>query len=229
LDFNNKVLWVLNIFGVEVWITQTILSTWIIMLVLIILAVVVRLTLRKWKQIPSGFQNVVELLVESFDGIVKSAAGEKHMGLGNWFFTVFAFVFFSNIVGIFGLRPPTADWATTFALAMATFILIQVMGIRHRKGKYLKSFFEPSFIFFPLNLIGELARPISLSFRLFGNVLAGMILTSLIYSAPIYLRFAIPAVLHVYFDLFSGIVQTYIFCVLSLTFIGIAATPGNET
>ncbi|MCL2486849.1 MAG: F0F1 ATP synthase subunit A [Oscillospiraceae bacterium] len=224
MDFNNKNLWILNISGVEVWITQTIFNTWLIMLFLILLAVIIRITLRKWKQIPVGLQNIVELAVDSFDNMVKGSAGEKSMGVGNWFFAIFAFILVSNLSGIVGLRPPTADWATTIALAMATFFLIHAVGIKHRKGKYLKSFFEPNFLFFPLNVIGELARPISLSFRLFGNMLAGMILMSLVYSLPIYLRFVIPAVLHVYFDLFTGLLQTYIFCILSLTFIGTTAS-----
>ena len=198
------------------------------MLILTVFAIVIRISMRKWKQLPSGFQNIMELMVESIDNLVESAAGKKLMSLGNWFFMVFAFILMSSICGVIGLRPPTADWATTFAFAIATFILIQVMGIKYRKGDYLKSFFKPVFIFFPLNLIGELARPISLSFRLFGNVLAGMILMSLVYSAPMALRFIIPAALHFYFDLFSGILQTYIFCILSLTFIGSAAASDSE-
>ena len=228
IDFNNKILWTLDFFGTEVWITQTIANTWIIMLILILFAVAVRIALRKWKKVPSGFQNAVEIMVEAFDNIVRKAAGEKFMGLGNWFFMVFAFVLVSTLSGIVGLRSPTADWATTFALAIATFVLIQYMGIRHRKGKYLKSFLEPNFVFLPLNLIGELARPVSLSFRLFGNELAGLIIMGLVYSLPIYLRFVIPAALNVYFNVFTGVLQTYIFCVLSLTFIGSAASSSAD-
>jgi len=194
------------------------------MLLLILAALIIRIRLRGFKKVPAGFQNMVELAVEAFDNLVKNAAGEKLMGLGSWFFMVFAFVLVSNLSGIIGLRPPTADFATAFAFALATFILIQAMGIAHRKGEYLKSFFRPNFIFFPLNVIGELARPVSLSFRLFGNMLAGLIIVSLIYSLPIYFRFVIPTVLHAYFDLFTGALQTYIFCVLSLTFIGAAAS-----
>jgi len=230
LDFNNDVHWVVELFGIEIWITETIFNTWGIMLLLTAFAVLVRIKLRGFRTVPAGFQNAVEAIIEAFDGIVKSAAGERFMHLGNWFFMVFAFILVSNLSGIFGIRPPTADWATPFAFALATFLMIQWMGIRHRKGKYLKSFFEPIFIFFPLNLIGELARPISLSFRLFGNVLAGMILTSLYYGlVPIFLRFGIPVALHAFFDLFSGALQTYIFCVLSMTFIGSAAvSPEDE-
>lgn len=224
MDFSVENIRVLNIGGVEVWITRTIFNTWLIMLFLVALAVIVRLRLRKFTEIPKGFQNAVESVIEIFEGFALNALGEKLLPLGKWFFTVFAFILASNLSGMIGLRPPTADWATTFALALATFILIQAMGIRYRKGQYIKSFFEPHPVFFPLNAIGELARPISLSFRLFGNVLAGFILITLVYNlTPIFARFGLPAALHAYFDLFSGVLQTYIFCILSMMFIKEAA------
>ena len=227
MGFNNENLWVLDVFGVEVWITQTILNTWIVMALLIVFAIIVRISLKKWKQIPTGFQNAIEMAVEAFENMLKNTGGEKLSGVGNWFFAVFAFMLVSTLIGIVGLRPPTADWATTFAYAMATFMFIQIIGIKYRKGKYLKSFIEPNIVFLPLNLIGELARPISLSFRLFGNALAGLIIMSLVYTMPVYLRFAIPAALHAYFDIFSGLLQTYIFCILSMTFISSAANQAD--
>lgn len=226
MDFNIDNLWVVTVGGVDIWITRTVVNTWIIMLLLIAFAVVVRLRLRKFEEIPKGFQNAVEAIVEIFDNFVKNSAGERLMPMGTWFFTVFVFIFFSNISGLFGLRAPTADWATTFALAMATFISIQFAGFKYRGGQYLKSFFQPNPIFFPINLIGELAKPISLSFRLYGNVLSGVIIMTLIYSiTPIFVRFGLPAFLHAYFDLITGALQTYIFCILSLMFIRGAAEP----
>lgn len=207
------------------WITDTVISTWILMGLLITLAIVVRIRIRKFKDVPTGFQNVIEALVELFENYVRTTAGEKLMFLGNWFFTVFIFVLLSNLGGMIpGFRPPTADWSMTVALAIVTLVLIQVMGIKFRKGEYIRSFFRPMFLFLPINLIGEIARPISISFRLFGNMLAGLIMMSLIYSiVPIFAQFVIPAFLHAYFDLFSGILQTYIFVTLSLSFIAGAA------
>jgi len=228
LDFSIKNYAVVTIGGIDIWITETIVNAWIIMLALIIFAVVARIKLRKFTDVPKGFQNFIEMLIEMFDNLVRGVAGEKFMFLGNWYFMVFAFVLVSNICGIVGMRPPTADWATAFAFALATFFLIHFMGAKYRKGKYLKSFFEPVAFFLPLNIIGEIARPISLSFRLFGNVLGGMILMSLVYSLPIFVRFIIPSFLHAYFDLFSGALQTYIFCILSLSFINSAADPDAE-
>ena len=224
MNFDIKILRVLDIGGVELWITETIVNSWIIMGLLIAFAVVVRISLRKFRDEPKGLQNVVEAMVEAFDSFLKGSAGDKLQFLGGWYFMVFAFILLSNLSGLFGLRPPTADWTITFTFALATFTLIQVVGIKYQRGKYFKSFIEPHFLFLPLNIIGELARPVSLSFRLFGNVLGGMILMNLLYAmAPAFVLFIIPSALHFYFDVFAGVLQTYIFCVLSLSFIGVAA------
>jgi F-type H+-transporting ATPase subunit a len=216
---------VFNIFGLEVWLTETIVNTWVVMTVLIILALIIRRKLGSYKETPTGLQNVVEAVIEAFDRFVRTSAGEKLAFLGNWFFAVFLFILFSNLSGLVPLfRPPTADWTVTFSLALVTFCLIQVMGAKYRGKAYFKSFLEPIFIFLPLNIIGELARPISLSFRLFGNMLAGMILMTIFYSlTPWFVQIAIPAALHAYFDLVAALLQTYIFTVLSLSFIGAMA------
>jgi len=229
LDINIKIHGIVKIGGLEVWITDTVISTWIIMGLLITFAIIVRIKIRKFKDVPKGFQNIVEALVELFDNYLQTTVGDKLMFLGNWFFTVFAFVLISNISGIIpGIRPPTADWSLTVALAIVTFVLIHVMGVKYRKGEYVKSLFQPMFLFFPINVIGELARPISISFRLFGNMLAGLIMMSLLYAmAPLIARFVFPAALHAYFDLFAGVLQTYIFVTLSLSFIG-GATESQD-
>ena len=227
MNFNIRVFGVLEIGGNEFWITETMVVTWIIMLALIIFAVVVRIKLKNFSDIPKGFQNVVELMIDIVDGFVKDSAGEKLHALGNWFFMALIFMASSIFSGMIGLRPPLADWSMTFAFALMTLLLIQVMGIKYRKGKYIKSFFEPFPLFFPLNLLGEMARPISLSFRLFGNVFAGMIIMTLAYSLPpVWARLGWPAALHIYFDIATGVIQAYIFCALSLAFIAnAAATP----
>jgi len=214
-----------EVLGFEVWITRTIVNTWIVMAALIALAVMARAVIGKPRAVPTGMQNAVEAAVSAVDKLVGGAAGERLSWLGNWFFAVFAIIGASIVGGIVGIRPPTADWATTFALAFGTFALIQAMGVRHRGMRYLKSFIEPNPVLLPLNLIGELARPVSLSFRLYGNVLSGLIIMTLIYElAPIYARIGVPAVLHVYFDLFTASLHAYIFCILSASFIGVAAT-----
>jgi len=224
LDFNISNIWLVELFGVEFWITQTIVNTWIIMVFLIGFAVFVRFKLRKMDDVPTGFQNVIEAMIEAFEGFVKSMSGEHGKYFAGWFFTVFLFILVSNLSALVGFRPPTADWVTTAALGFATFFLTLYAGMRFRGiGRYLKSFFEPVWVFFPLNVMGELSRPISLSFRLFGNILSGLVLIAMVYTLlPFALRFLLPIPLHIFFDLFVGALQTIIFCALSLSYIGAA-------
>jgi len=227
---------VIELFGLEFWITDTTISTWIIMGILITLGVFVRIKISKFKDVPTGFQNVIEALVETFEGYLRSTIGDKLMFLGSWFFTVFLFILISNLSGLFpGMRPPTADWSMTVGLALVTFALIQFIGIRYRKSGYFKDLFAPlpwwfPFpLFLPINVIGELAKPISISFRLFGNMLAGLIMMSLIYALfPVFAQFIIPIPLHGFFDIFSGVLQTYIFVTLSMSFIAGASEVAED-
>ncbi len=222
LEVNN--LWVINVFGVEIWITETIVNTWIIMAVLITLAVIIRVKLRNFKVVPTGFQNFVEAAVEAFDNFTKDTVGDRFSYIAPWFFMVFVFLLTSCLFSMFGLRAPTADWATTFAFSLGTFFIMIFMGLKHRKGKYLKSFIEPNVILLPINLIGEVAKPISLSFRLFGNMLSGTILLTLYYAlTPLFLQIGIPAVLHAIFDVAFGALQTYIFVIISFMYVRGAA------
>lgn len=222
LNIENYAIW--NIFGIDIWITETIVNTWIIMLVLTLIALYTRSKLKKFKEIPAGFQNAIEAVIEMFDNFITNTLGKKLSYIAPWYFMVFMFVLFSALMSIFGLRAPTADWATTFALAFASFILMLGMGFKHQKGAYLKSFFDPHFIFFPLNLIGELAKPVSLSFRLFGNMLSGTIILTLYYGLmPYFTQIGIPALLHAFFDIIFGALQTYIFVILSLMYVKGAA------
>lgn len=224
MGLNIDNLWILNIAGIEIRITETIVNTWFIMLVLIAIAVITRIRLRKFQVIPKGFQNVIEAVIETFDRFSSNTLGEKLSYISPWFFTVFIFILSSSVFSVFGLRAPTADWATTFALAFASFIIMLFMGFRHQKGKYLKSFFEPHFMFFPLNLVGELAKPVSLSFRLFGNMLSGTIILTLYYAlTPVFVQFGIPSLLHGIFDIVFGALQTYIFVIISLMYVKGAA------
>lgn len=216
--------WVLKIAGYDVWITETIFNTWIVMAVLIILAIIARMKLKSFKVIPSGFQNVIESLVEIFDNFVTNTMGEKLSYVAPWFFMVFSLVFSSSLFSTIGFRAPTADFITTFALAIVTFLMMVVLGFRHRKGKYLKSLFQPNFVFFPINVLGEMAKPVSLSFRLFGNMLSGTIILTLWYTlTPTLLQIGIPAALHGFFDVIMGFLQTYIFVIISLMYIKGAA------
>lgn len=221
LDFSNRYVFPVHIGGQELYITQSIISTWIVMAVLIMLALIVRFSLSRFKTIPRGFQNIVEVLVEIFDSFTVSTMGESKRRFASFYGSVFLFILFANLWGLLGMRPPTSDLATTLALALTTFFMVQYYGIKTKGiGNYLKGFLDPMPFLLPLNIIGELANPVSLSFRLFGNIVGGVIIMGLIYAAlPGILKIGIPAVLHIYFDIFSGVLQSFIFVMLSMIFV----------
>ena len=227
VTIENKNLWLLfNIVGIDVYVNETMLATWIVSGVLIIFALIVRMRVKSFKDTPSGFQNLIEMAVGSMDNLVKSTVGDKLDFLSGYFFCVFAFILAANFSGLFGLRPPTSDLATTIPLALSTFIIIHALGIYAQKGNYFKQYISPNPIFLPINLIGEIAKPISLAFRLFGNMLGGVIIMEFVYTLlPVLLRFAVPDIFHAYFDIFAGTLQAFVFTVLSLTFIQIIAAP----
>lgn len=221
LDFSNQYKLLIDIGDQEFYITQSVISTWIVMAVLIIFALLVRFSISRFKTVPKGFQNVVETIVEIFDSFTSSTMGESNKRFASFYGSVFLFILFSNLWGLLGMRPPTSDLATTFAMALTTFVMVQFYGIKTKGIKnYFKGFLDPVPFLLPLNIIGELANPISLSFRLFGNIVGGVIIMGLIYAAlPGPLKIGLPAVLHVYFDVFSGVLQAFIFVMLSMIFV----------
>ncbi|NLI89415.1 MAG: F0F1 ATP synthase subunit A [Epulopiscium sp.] len=226
LDFGFRtVVKFFEIDGQPVGFTTTHMNIWLIMIVLTILAIVVRIKLSSFTEVPTTrFQNIIETLVESLQGMVTGAMGEENKGFAPFYSSMLVFILVSNLMGLIGFRPPTADIATTFALSLTTFIMIQGYAIATNGFvNYLKGFFDPMPVLFPVNLLGELATPISLSFRLFGNLIGGTVIMALVYAAlPAYLQVGIPAILHLYFDVFSGVLQSFIFVMLSMTFVSLS-------
>ena len=166
----------------------------------------------------------MEIIVEKLDGMVETTMGKNALKYRNYIGTIFIFILFSNISGLLGLRPPTADYGVTFPLGVITFVLIHYNQFRYQKPKDIwKDMCSPLPpwlpIWFPINIISELAVPVSLSLRLFANVLSGTIMMALIYGMLKVVALAWPAALHVYFDLFSGAIQTYVFCMLTMTYV----------
>ncbi len=201
-------------------ISETVLVTWLIMAVLLTFFF---FAMRKLETIPGKLQNGLEVLVDTINTLVKQTMGEKNKNFAPYIGTLLIFIACSNLAGLLGLRPPTADVNTTVGLAIMTFLSIHGFGIRSKGLGYFKGFLEPFPLMLPLNIIGELATPISLGFRLFGNIVGGMIIMSLLYGSLGWFAFIpIPAVLHIYFDLFAGILQSFIFCMLSMVFISMA-------
>lgn len=217
-DFMIHSLLKLNVLGQEVYLTTTHVSLLIICATLIAFAVVVKSKLKDTDK-PSGLQNVAELIVEMLDGMVKSNMGKHAVKYRNYIGTLFIFLLVSNISGILGLRPPTADYGVTFPLGLITFILIQYNNIKWNKFSAFTDLFKPFPFLFPINFIGEIATPFSISLRLFGNVVSGTVIMALIYGLLSKVAILWPGVLHAYFDIFSGAIQTYVFCMLTMVWI----------
>lgn len=205
--------------------TETLTIMWMISAVIIILALMIP---KDFNKIPGKMQTILELIVDSVYKFTASVMGEDKLGFAPYIGTLMIFLAISNTIGIFAIRPPTADLNTTVSFALITFFLVHFNGIRTKGvGTYFKGFFEPFPLLSPINIIGEIATPISLSFRLFGNLIGGMIIVSMLYSALAgitgdgipFLQLGIPIAFHVYFDLFSGLLQTFIFAMLSMIFI----------
>ncbi len=225
LDFMIHGVFSYTLFGQTVWITTSHVCILIVMLVLIGFFIAANITMKKATEVPGTFQNICELIVEFLDNMISNAMGQWAPKFRNYIGTIFLFILLSNISGLFGLRPPTADYGTTFALGIITFCLIHYNKFKHQKVKgVIKGLCDPWPIWAPINIVGDLAVPISLSLRLFANVLSGLVMTTLIYGLLGYIATIWPAALHVYFDLFSGAIQTYVFCMLTMTYVSDACT-----
>ncbi len=222
VDFYIKGLFKYNLFGQDFWITTTHVGLLIVTIVLVILMIVGhhKIVHANPADKPGILQTLLEMFVQMMDNMVTSIMGKKGHRFKNWICMIFMFILFCNISGLFGLRPPTADYGVTLPLGLITFALIQINGLRAKKIRHVTALFQPSPILFPINLIGEVAVPLSLSLRLFGNIMSGTILMGLIYGlVPEALKVGIPAVIHIYCDIFSGAIQTYVFCMLTLVYI----------
>ena len=197
---------------------------------LIIFAIVANRVIKKadYRKAPTGFLNVIELLVETVDKLVLDNMGGKLAPrFRNYVGALFMLILTCNLSGLFGLRPPTADYGITLPLALITFVMIQYQGFKWQKMGKIKGLFEPIFVFLPVNIISEFATPVSMSLRLFANILSGTMMMALIYGLlPKLATLAWPAALHAYMDVFSGALQAYVFAMLTMVFIANAA--GDE-
>lgn len=220
VDFMIHGVFSYQLFGQEFWITTTHICMLIVLLVIVSFCIAANRVMKHASLVPDGFQNVVELIVEKLDGMVEGVMGRNAARFANYIGTIFIFIFLSNISGLFGLRPPTADYGVTFPLGVMTFAIIHFNKFKHQKVKgVMKGLCEPWVFWAPINIIGDLAVPVSLSLRLFANVLSGTVMMALVYALLSRIAIIWPAALHVYFDLFSGAIQTYVFCMLTMTYI----------
>ncbi len=198
------------------FITNTVTTTWVIMLAMFVFSLAITRNLR---MVPGTAQQITEIIMEGIHWLVENTMGKDKMYFAPYIMALSLFILISNFMGLLAVRHPTADLNTTFALAGITFVLVQYYGLRSKKLDYIKGFFQPLPFLFPLNLISELALPISLSFRLFGNMLGSIVIMIMMYM---FVPILVPIIGHIYFDLFIGLIQTFIFVMLTMTFITLA-------
>jgi len=206
-----------NLFGWEI--SETLLYTWVVMLILIILAVIIRVIfIPRFQTVPKGIQNVLEIIVGTCEKFTNSQLGKRGSAFAAYMFTVALVIVSTSLIELFGFRPPATDINFTIALSLMSFVLINAFGFYYTGffGR-LKWFLKPKAFMLPINVVTHAVIPVSLSFRLFGNMFAGMVVMNLLYGV-VYLSFGIPAVLSIYFNLFHVGIQTYIFLVLTMSF-----------
>lgn len=199
--------------GIEV--TESTVITWLIMAVLVLAAILLTRNLKVNKI--SRRQAAAECIVVWLDNFIEDMIGEEGKEYIPYLATVLLYIGCSNVIGLFGIKPPTKDLNVTVALALMSIILIEAAGIR-KKGfkKWLKSFTEPVAIITPINILEIFIRPLSLCMRLFGNVMGAFVIMELIKQlVPV----ALPLPFSFYFDIFDGLIQAYVFVFLTSLFI----------
>ncbi len=221
-DIGKIYAWAFKIGNYEIVVNyMTIIWTWIVMAILIILAY---LAGKGAKLVPvSRITLFFDWLIDGFRGIVFDTLGEE---LGRKYFgfimTIFLFVMTSNVIGIIpGSVCPTQDLNTTLGLGLLVFFVVHGSAIYY-KGLwgYLKSYAEPFLLLLPLNVVGEIAKVISHSFRLFGNILGGSII--IIVVGYLVKEWVLPIILNGFFGVFVGIVQAFVFAMLALVYLAVA-------
>lgn len=228
----------------DILISETLVVSWIVML--LITGACIWLTRGLRVENISKRQAVAEMLVEMANNFVVGNMGETFRYLIPFVGSLFATSVVSNIISLIGLRSPTADLSTEAAWAVVVFIMITSQKIKAGGlGGYLKGFTQPIPILTPFNILSELATPISMACRHFGNILSGVVINGLLYAALAvastalfgllpgilgdvlaqipFLSVGVPAILSVYFDWFSGFMQAFIFCMLTVMYISNAA------
>lgn len=220
IDFMIHGVFSYQMFGQTVWITTTHICLLIVMLVIIAFCLCANRAIKHATEVPGTLQNIAEFVVEALDNMVGGVMGKFAPQFRNYIGTIFIFILLSNISGLFGLRPPTADYGVTLPLGILSFCIIHYNDFKYHKVKgVIQGLCDPWPFWAPINIIGDVAVPISLSLRLFANVLSGTVMMALIYGLLSKIAIAWPAALHVYFDLFSGAIQTYVFCMLTMTYV----------
>ena len=193
---------------------DTLMMTWLTMAIVILLAVVAT---RNLKMKPQGWQNFLEMVVDALLEQIDANMGPRGRKLAPLVITLFLFLVVGNELGLIpGFTSPTSDLNTTLGLALMIVVLVHILGVVNKGPvRYFKHFFEPYVPFVIINIIEELAKPITLSFRLFGNILAGEILLLIL---GMLVPYVVPTA-WLAFSVFVGVVQAFIFTMLSISYL----------
>lgn len=199
-------------------VTQTMLSAFITMLVLVLFALVVRVFfIPRWRRVydkKSGFRIFIEWIVGMFDRTAGDTVDKHRNFLGGWYFAAAALVCIGTLMELTGLRPPTSDLNLTVSLGLTTFVFVHFFGVRDRGVKRLLHYVNP------INIMTDVAVPLSMALRIFGSVFSGYMIMELIYGV---IPVAVPALASVIFTLFHALIQSYIYMFLSFSFVAEAA------
>jgi F-type H+-transporting ATPase subunit a len=211
---------IIPFFGYNITINlEVIIMTWIVFVTLIVLGI---FTSRKKNILPKPMQIFGELIVTLLYDLTEDALGEEHAKkYAPMICALFMFLLLSNWLGIIpNLEEPTKDLNTPLGLGLMGFCIAHYAGIKSKGFKaYIKEYFQPIFFMMPLNLIGELAKIVSISFRLFGNIMGGsiiiLVVSHLTYSV------VLPPFLYAFFGLFVGTIQAFVFTMLTVVYISV--------
>lgn len=218
----------------ELPITESQVNSWLVMIS--VLGVCLYLTHGLAPKAQTRRQLAAEWIVEKVDGLVRQNMGEYFKGFAPFIAAILALSAFSSLLSLIGLYPPTSDLNVVGGWALLVFFLITFYRFKAGPVQYLKAFADPPLLA-PLNVISEVATPVSMAFRHYGNVLSGSIISALVATAlqglsaivlgwlpgvlgqfPL-LQIGLPAILSVYFDLFSGCLQAFIFAMLTMLYV----------
>lgn len=194
---------------------ESVVVTWIIMAVLIVLSIILTRDLKV--ENVSKRQLILEAGIGFLQNFFEDILGKKGQRYVPYLITVAIYIGMANVIGIFGFKPPTKDLNVTAALAIMSIFLIEYAGIYGLGGKgWLKSFAQPVPVMLPINVLEIFIRPVSLCMRLFGNVLGAFVVMELLKAL---LPVVLPVPFSLYFDLFDGLIQAYVFVFLTSLFI----------
>lgn len=214
MNLGASTVFTLHIGSLNIGITETVVLQWIIMAIISILAIVLT---KNMKKVPDKKQTIVEMVVNLINGLVKENMGEKFMNFVPIIGTMAIFILFLNLTGLIGIEPATKDISVAAGFAIISAFLINVTAIKRIGiGGYIKAIFSQGPLMVPMNIIEKVTIPVSLCLRLFINMLVGAIVIALVYSSP--LKVIVPIPLHGFFDLFDGILQVYVFILLTMIF-----------